>query len=118
MSCNCGRCEVKPRSSFVRSVSVNPAENGQGESVDLVLVSTCKRCGGEFFRPLAMSGALACDVLSISAAERQAEYDRRRAAVNAAKRRASVVRGDMLEVRDDAVRVRHAVGAAGPGKPR
>ncbi len=118
MSCICGKCEVRPRSSFVRSVSVNPAGDGYGESVDLVLVSVCKRCGGEFFRPLPMSPALAADVLTISAAEREAEYRRRRAAVNAAKCRASTVHGDLVEVREDAARVRRLVGAAGPGKPR
>lgn len=118
MSCICGKCEVKPRSSFVRSVSVNPAENGQGESVELVLVSTCKRCGYEFQRPLPMSGALAVDILTISASEREAEYRRRRQAVKSANVQARAVRGDLVEVREDAARVRRLVGAAGPGKPR
>lgn len=73
MSCYCGRCEVKPRSTRVAEVVPVGAGDGFGGSVDLVLVSACRVCGGEFSRPLPMGAGLMREVLRVNAEERRAQ---------------------------------------------
>lgn len=109
-ACRCGQCVVKPRSSFVRSLSLVDGNDSDGsgvESVDLVIVSVCRVCGDQFSRPMAMGAGLAAEVLRISAVERRAEYRRQAAAADAARGRAAVARaaalraiGDAREIRD------------------